>query len=887
MASGSEIAAGAGGLAGLIPAVFGRGQSQHNAQDISHSQMYDPYAYQFGAQGAGAYAGQREAQANAIDNRGAFTADYQQADMDRRRALEARSNQSTVMNQLMARAAGTTPSIAQMQADRQMGQAAAQQSALQASARGPAALALSQQTAANNTANVHGAISNQAQQNAATERLNAEQAAFGAASGMRGQDYQSQGQAANQAQFQAGMQQTNRNANDQRAMGYSQMGHQGYQQEQQGKVQMQAIAAQSHANAQAQNAQTERQNAGNKGLLDTVGDFFSSDANAKMILPKGAITSDFMAKTPLPGVMGGGGMTTSTWGAGGTNPMSGAAPASFDALSGSGGMDPMASLQKHSDFATQYQADPTGGMTGGAMGTGDMMLSDARAKEDAFKLGMEMGQAKAEQKVMMQQPGWKPLPAGPHEGEREQDGRDGTAPQRSPSGTITLAPVTVKSSLPEFRTGRSGDGPSKTDDEVFEIAKRGPEARASIESDQQWGDGQRAAYVESLRRAGAAKGSGESGPFAAVAKGAVRGATAGIVSDFSAKNVGLTRDAFGNPAPGDPSAPRMIYIPGQGWADPSRQPSQSLEAAMQQNDGPDFGDKADQDARIAKMQQGDAENKAIFDRTRAEMAPSREDIARDDASRRKEASEAPDRAAIAKADAEARENGETTPSAKAVAGKPSFLSAFAAASQGLNEAQFGRDRFPSDFKSKRVVDLDNDVDVDNDPGGQDFDADEYVESKFPKPYDRQTFHRDTPAEQRQVKRSYEDSASKDADSIMAGFGASLGKGSAVDQRVAASRLAPEQSPEAQAARTMKGFPYAYKPGLGPKDQAPGEMNYGFMTQNLRQSPIAATAVKKNPQTGLDEVDAHKMIKVMASTIADLQEQQDETRLMLAKGGRRK
>jgi hypothetical protein len=70
-----------------------------------------------------------------------------------------------------------------------------------------------------------------------------------------------------------------------------------------------------------------------------------------------------------------------------------------------------------------------------------------------------------------------------------------------------------------------------------------------------------------------------------------------------------------------------------------------------------------------------------------------------------------------------------------------------------------------------------------------------------------------------VKRAVEDKASRDADSIMAGFGASLGKGSAVNERVAASRLAPDDSPEAQAARAMKGFLYAYKPGLGPKEQA--------------------------------------------------------------------
>src|SRR5688500_17819759 len=101
----------AGGAAALqaIPALFGRGQSDDNAQDISHSPMYDPAAGTSGNFGAENYAQGREPQARAIDRRSAPQADYMQADMDRQRALQARASQSTIMNQLMARANGQTP----------------------------------------------------------------------------------------------------------------------------------------------------------------------------------------------------------------------------------------------------------------------------------------------------------------------------------------------------------------------------------------------------------------------------------------------------------------------------------------------------------------------------------------------------------------------------------------------------------------------------------------------------------------------------------------------------------------------------------------------------------------------------------------------------------
>jgi hypothetical protein len=153
-------------------------------------------------------------------------------------AQQSRGNQNDIYGLMRSRAMGQTPSIAGMQADRQMRQAAAEQSSAAASARGPAAMALAQQGAAANTAGLQSNISNMAQINAAQERERAEAAAFGAASGMRGQDFQGMGMQADMAQKQAALNAAQRAQNDQYSLGLfgndvainqSQLGAQGNQ----------------------------------------------------------------------------------------------------------------------------------------------------------------------------------------------------------------------------------------------------------------------------------------------------------------------------------------------------------------------------------------------------------------------------------------------------------------------------------------------------------------------------------------------------------------------------------------------------------------------------------------------------------------------------------
>jgi hypothetical protein len=207
------------GLGDFINDVFG---SENEERAEEHK--VDDNAYEYGGQAGGADAAANKYASygqNAQQRQGVYT-DYGKANGWEQEGQNVRGRQSQVADTMLARAMGQTPSIAQMQADRQMQQAAAEQASAAAGARGPGAMALAQQNAASNVANAQANISGQAQVNAAGERMQAEQAAMGAYGGMRGQDAQSQQMAANQAQFQSQMNDAQRARNDQYQMGMTQ-----------------------------------------------------------------------------------------------------------------------------------------------------------------------------------------------------------------------------------------------------------------------------------------------------------------------------------------------------------------------------------------------------------------------------------------------------------------------------------------------------------------------------------------------------------------------------------------------------------------------------------------------------------------------------------------
>lgn len=244
-------------IGGAIKAATGAGMDRTQTTTFGQTQQYDPNRFNYGGTPGGAdeAANRYRWWADQAQTRGAPATDYGRANQwdaaagyGAQQAAQARTGQDQLAQMMTQRAMGNVPSIAGMQAQQQLmalqrggqqagAQAQAAQMAGAASARGAAGMALAQQNAANNIANAQGAInqgvsnatadiSNQAQINAANERLQAENAAFGAYSGMRGGDVSQQGMAgqlsqnaAQQAQFttSAGLQQ--RGLNDALTLG--------------------------------------------------------------------------------------------------------------------------------------------------------------------------------------------------------------------------------------------------------------------------------------------------------------------------------------------------------------------------------------------------------------------------------------------------------------------------------------------------------------------------------------------------------------------------------------------------------------------------------------------------------------------------------------------
>ncbi len=335
----------------------------------------DPGAYMYGGskEAAGQAAARYQGLAEQAQQRQGEVVNYGQAEQTRNSAMG-------MAGLMEARARGQVPSIAQMQADRQMGQAAAEQSSAAASARGPAGLALAQQGAAANTAAMQSNISGQAQINGANERMQAEQAAFGAYGSMRGQDAQ-------QAQFQSQLNAQQRAQNDAYASGMygneiqvntTQLGANMQQQgaKQQGALAYQNLVAQRKAGSDKSDQQALQTGAAVAGTAAMM----MSDVNAKQnvsSLGGSSSVGGMFAPVGQPiGVAGVGGM----YGGGGA------------------GAAGMSMTQPIPGAPTSHGFDWKGlgsGLMGisQSFGPGGMMLSDARAKEGAFQMGQAAGMA--------------------------------------------------------------------------------------------------------------------------------------------------------------------------------------------------------------------------------------------------------------------------------------------------------------------------------------------------------------------------------------------------------------------------------------------------------------------------------------------------------------
>lgn len=428
----------------VVPALankFGIGKNDTRAKTFDESAAYDPNAGEYGHQKgladqtANDFAIRADqAQQRQAAQAGLVGVNYQQANGWQQGQIRDRSQQGLLAGMMMARAQGQVPSIAGQQAALDMQRAAAAQSSAAASARGAAGLALAGQNAANNTSTMQSAISNNAQINAANERLAAEQGAYGAYSGIRAGDAQAQAQAAQQAQyaaqlgaqqnqFNAGLAQQQHGLNDAYSANmYGQMNNV-RQMQMNGALASQGLLSQSQMNATNQNVAISQNNANREyqyyqqamgalggglqagamqgtpappapqpatGVGAPTSGYTPGGSTNMVGIPQAGTGSDDRMKsgiTPLGllGVYGGGGSgpqnpTSGPVGGGGY----GSAPSSYEVLS-NGGENVAASGDAMSRVATQYATDPTGGMQSGGL------LSDERAKQAAFDLGMAQG----------------------------------------------------------------------------------------------------------------------------------------------------------------------------------------------------------------------------------------------------------------------------------------------------------------------------------------------------------------------------------------------------------------------------------------------------------------------------------------------------------------
>lgn len=268
------------------------GKSGFQASGYTSAEGYDPNAKFYGgsAEASQAEAYDRAAEADRAQQRQGVRIDKGQSNYAAQQADYARQEQGAAMGLMRDRATGAAPSIAQMQADRQMDQARSAQASAAASARGPAGLAMAQQGAAANMAAQQQGISAQAQIAAAQERQAAEQAYFGAASGIRGGDVSQQQLYAQQAQQQAAVDMQQRQLNDQRSSTYDQGAWRVGEGNQAAAMQEQGYVAAGHNNAQGLNQATQQSNS--KGVQDLAKGVMGSATGALT----GALLSDVRAK---------------------------------------------------------------------------------------------------------------------------------------------------------------------------------------------------------------------------------------------------------------------------------------------------------------------------------------------------------------------------------------------------------------------------------------------------------------------------------------------------------------------------------------------------------------------------------------------------------------
>jgi hypothetical protein len=545
----------------------------------------------------------------------------------------------------------------------------------------------------------------------------------------------------------------------------------------------------------------------------------------------GAMTSDEQAKQLIPmgslaPLMGGG------RGAASANVTAGA-PASFDKLTPSGGMDVTGSLKAHSNFATKFQRDPSGGM-----------MSDWRSKDIMYSPGEIKNPEDYVSQVRKSggyaNPDMTPIPAGPSRPapayepaswlSQEMDARgdqDAIAgadpyPQRPDPNADAIADYGR-----HFNVDAARDDARKADN-----LKEGQKIRESIAKDPKGG-------------------SPVMGSLAGFLGGLSGGAR--MRSDVKSKDGVMYSD--------DKTKLAAAFEAGKAAAVKPTAPTGKPEIGGKVKDA--IKSATGKDAqKLHDVAQNAAVGSTPVTAPLAALGP------------------AQDAAANAIHDAQ---RGKPDPTARRDVEDAAIDVGYAAAAGpvfGNIATRIAR----SDERAKNVIDLDEpEIDLDKpEPGSSASSMRDGSSDPRTNSFDK-TFRRDTKADQKRVKKGVEDKAGKDADAMMASMRASMGQGptarsedlqdDAPDLREAAKAGGDAgRIPEHAMFKAMKAMEpslYSYKPEFRPPEQAPGEVQAGPMANNMERDPIAGTAITRDPGTGLLAIDKDKALKLTMGSLAVL------------------
>jgi hypothetical protein len=529
----------------------------------------------------------------------------------------------------------------------------------------------------------------------------------------------------------------------------------------------------------------------------------------------GSMTSDEAAKNLIPAgslapLMGGG------RGAADAGVTAGA-PASFDKLTPGGGMDVTGSLKAHSNFATKFQRDPSGGM-----------MSDWRSKDVMYSPG--------EIKDRVDAPAFLAAESGRRE--------DADPYMRVADTGVTGAPRGYAAARDGHAGAMFGQGPDVASGyEKQSVSNQAP----GTDDWQKYGAGAAKDGPVDWKHGGSttpqgAKPNAVMGSLAGFLGGLSGGAR--MRSDMTSKNEVMYSD--------DKTKLKEAFEEGAKYADASH--AGVTIKAPDYAKAPKARNPAAGPAATPEIEKAEAEHRA---RAAAAMAAQPKPV----------------------------------PMAPPAAQQPLPI-------QRAIQAVPAMPIVTSDEQAKNVVDLDEPaIDLDQpDPGSDKSRMRDGSSEPRIRNFD-ESFRRDTPADQKRVKRSVENKASKDADAMMAGFGASLKKGPSArvddvdsDDKpdlASAADASKGQIPDDAMYRAMKSMQpslYSYKPGFKPPEQRPGEVQAGPMANPMKKDPIAGLAVEKEPSTGLLAIDKDKALKLTMGSLAVLAQDVEE---MKRKKGARK